>query len=856
MNNNIQTPHANAILRSLGTGMRTGLASRLLPALIVLAQLAGPIASEAATVWTGPVTAFTDPAGSDPTLPANQDRLTPNVWITRGLENGIYNAKTETGFTHFFSPADTEWADGTTANYSSLTYTDWNTWSKNVHGGPPNTVGVNAVAHLISDNIYLDLKFTSWAVTGGGFSYQRSTPAGANTPPSVSITNPANNASFVAPAIVTIQADASDPDGSVTNVQFFDGATSLGNAPSSPYGISANLALGSHTLTAVASDNLGATTTSASVTVTVISNSPPTVSIISPTNAASFTAPATVIIAATANDLDGTVTNVQFFDGAISLGNVASRPFSILAGLSVGTHTLTATASDNEGTTTTSVTVTVTVASNAPPNEPAFTGIFLTNTTAIAPAVSLTNGSLRFIWQGDASAQFDLLYAQGLGSNILWQLAQPNIAGTASGSNSLVDPPYLASPGYGPNTNLFYRLMALPPQAPGLVVGLQIIATNLVSPTVLTHAHDGSGRLFIADQVGQVRVVDSGGNLLPTPFLDISNRMVTLTTNYDERGLLGLAFHPGYATNGRFFVYYAAPPPSTNFNNMTVLSEFKVSAIDTNLADPASERVLLTINEPESNHEGADIVFGPDGYLYLGPGDGGGAGDQHGTTGNAQSLTSLLGKILRIDVDSGSPYGIPADNPFVSTPGARPEIYAYGLRNPWRFSFDRGGTRQGFVADVGQNFYEELDILRMGGNYGWRILEGTHAYDPGLAATLGVNIPSLDFPIFEYAHGSLGISIIGGFVYRGAGYPDLAGKYVFGDFSTGFAAPDGQLYYLDQTRPGIWERFSFQLWPNGDRLGRFVKGFGEDEVGEIYLLSTTTLGPTGNTGDIRRLVRP
>jgi hypothetical protein len=144
----------------------------------------------------------------------------------------------------------------------------------------------------------------------------------------------------------------------------------------------------------------------------------------------------------------------------------------------------------------------------------------------------------------------------------------------------------------------------------------------------------------------------------------------------------------------------------------------------------------------------------------------------------------------------------------------------------------------------------------MGGNYGWRILEGTHAYDPGLAATLGVNIPSLDFPIVEYAHGSLGISIIGGFVYRGAGYPDLAGKYVFGDFSTGFAAPDGQLYYLDQTRPGIWERFSFQLWPNGDRLGRFVKGFGEDEVGEIYLLSTTTLGPTGNTGDIRRLVRP
>jgi hypothetical protein len=196
------------------------------------------------------------------------------------------------------------------------------------------------------------------------------------------------------------------------------------------------------------------------------------------------------------------------------------------------------------------------------------------------------------------------------------------------------------------------------------------------------------------------------------------------------------------------------------------------------------------------------------------------------------------------------------DNPFVSTPGALPEIYAYGLRNPWRFSFDRGGTHQGFVADVGQNFWEELNVLRKGANYGWRILEGNHAYDPGLATTLGVNIPSLDFPIFEYRHGPLGIAIIGGFVYRGAGYPDLVGKYVFGDFSTSFGVADGQLYYLAETRPGIWERFSFQLYPSGGRLGRYLKGFGEDEAGEIYLLSTTRLGPAGNTGDIRRVVRP
>jgi len=178
-----QTTRGNTQPRALGIIKQPGPAFRRLAMLFLLARLAAPVVSVATTIWTGPVTTFTDVAGSDPTLPANQDRLTPNVWITRGLHQGIYNAKTETGFAHFFSPADTQWADGTTANYSSLSYTDWNTWAKNIHGGPPSTVGVNAVVHLVSDDIYLDLKFTSWGVTGGGFSYQRSTPPGANTPP-------------------------------------------------------------------------------------------------------------------------------------------------------------------------------------------------------------------------------------------------------------------------------------------------------------------------------------------------------------------------------------------------------------------------------------------------------------------------------------------------------------------------------------------------------------------------------------------------------------------------------------------------------------------------------------------------
>ncbi len=487
---------------------------------------------------------------------------------------------------------------------------------------------------------------------------------------------------------------------------------------------------------------------------------------------------------------------------------------------------------------------------------PAFTAIYLTNTTAFAPAASITNGSVFLQWQGDPNAMFDLLYSTSLGSNTSWQLAQPNIQGSASGSNSLQDVPFLASPAYSANSNLFYRLAELPPPAPGLQLGIQVIASNFVSPTVLTYAPDGSGRRFVADQTGQIWILPKGGGVLPTPFLDISNRMVTLHSGYDERGLLGLAFHPGYATNGRFFVYYAAPPPNTNYDNQTVLSEFHVSATDSNLADPASERILLKIPEPEFNHEGAALHFGPDGYLYLAPGDGGGAGDQHGPLGDGQVLTNLLGKMLRIDVDSGSPYAIPPDNPFINIPGARPEIYAYGLRNPWRFSFDRGGTHQGFIADVGQNLWEEVDLLRKGANYGWRIMEGDHAYDLPLAATLGVSIASLDFPIFEYEHGPIGIAIIGGFVYRGTAYPALVGKYVFGDFSTGFSTPDGHLYYLDQTRPGIWQRFAFQLGAAGQSFGRFIKGFGEDQDGELYVLSTTELGPSGSTGDVRLLTPP
>src|ERR1035441_4866092 len=225
-------PHANYILMGL-----------------CLAALSGPLSGRAATIWTGPTTTFVNNAGSDPTQAVNQDRLTPNVWITRGSSQGIYNAKTETGFTHDLSPADTEWADGTIANYSSLPYMNWNAWAQSHPGGPVATVGVSAVVHLISDDIYLNVQFTSWGQRTGGFSWQRSTPASADMPPTVAITSPTNGASFTAPANVPITATANESDGSVTNVQFFDGATSLGNDTTSPYSVTASLAAGSHALT-------------------------------------------------------------------------------------------------------------------------------------------------------------------------------------------------------------------------------------------------------------------------------------------------------------------------------------------------------------------------------------------------------------------------------------------------------------------------------------------------------------------------------------------------------------------------------------------------------------------------------
>ena len=264
-------------------------------------------------------------------------------------------------------------------------------------------------------------------------------------------------------------------------------------------------------------------------------------------------------------------------------------------------------------------------------------------------------------------------------------------------------------------------------------VDLQLVADGFTSPIGIVASPDNTGRLFVIDQVGKIWIIDQTGNKLSTPFMDVSLSMIPLIENYDERGLLGLAFHPQFATNHKFYVYYQLPPRTGNTNNLSRISEFQTGS-DANLADMSSERILLELDDPQNNHNGGTLAFGPDGFLYISIGDGGAANDvadghvddwyAANAGGNGQDIeANLFGDILRIDVDSGSPYGIPADNPFVGKDGLD-EIYAYGFRNPYRMSFDMGGNHDLIAGDAGQSLYEEIDLVTKGGNYGWNVKEG------------------------------------------------------------------------------------------------------------------------------------
>jgi glucose/arabinose dehydrogenase len=401
-------------------------------------------------------------------------------------------------------------------------------------------------------------------------------------------------------------------------------------------------------------------------------------------------------------------------------------------------------------------------------------------------------------------------------------------------------------------------------------IALELVARGFAAPVVLAAAPDGSGRLFVADQTGRIWILDADGQRQEMPFLDVRRRMVDLTPTYDERGLLGFAFHPRFRDNGRFFVYYSAPlreGAPEGWDHTSRLSEIRVSPMDPALADPSTERVILQVDQPQSNHNGGHIAFGPDGYLYVALGDGGGANDTglgHPAQGNGQDTGTLLGSILRLDVDAGEPYGIPPDNPLVGTDG-RDEIYAYGLRNPFRMAFDTGGDHALFVGDVGQNLREEVNIVSAGGNYGWRVREGSHCFDPSAPDTSPAQCPDqgadgvpLRAPILEYSH-ETGIAVIGGIVYRGNDLTHLEGHYIFGDWSTSFTNADGKIF--DAVSPtsdeATWSFRQFSIATTREReLTSFLLSFGEDSQGELYALTSELPGPLGSTGRVYKLVPP
>lgn len=406
-------------------------------------------------------------------------------------------------------------------------------------------------------------------------------------------------------------------------------------------------------------------------------------------------------------------------------------------------------------------------------------------------------------------------------------------------------------------------------------VALAVVAEGLTSPVGMAIPPDGSGRKFIIDQIGLVRVIDAGGNVLPDAFLDIRDRMVALNPDFDERGLLGLAFHPNYAQNGRFFIYYSAPKgpaAPADFNSELRLSEFLVSAAGANTADPASEQILLRLDDPQFNHNAGQLAFGPDdGYLYVSIGDGGAANDagvgHNPTIGNGQDRSVLFGKLLRLDVSTPGSLAIPPDNPFVGVVGTRDEIWAYGLRNSWRFSFDTGGDRRLFLADVGQDLFEEINIVEKGGNYGWRIREAHVCFDPdnpdtppASCATTGAGGEPLINPILYYPHtdpadGIAGLAAVGGFVYRGSQFPGLVGRYVFGDWSTDFSTPDGTLMAATEDSGGVWSLRELGVTVSRTgRIGSYILAFGQDADGELYVLTTQNAGPAGTTGRVRKLL--
>ena len=415
-------------------------------------------------------------------------------------------------------------------------------------------------------------------------------------------------------------------------------------------------------------------------------------------------------------------------------------------------------------------------------------------------------------------------------------------------------------------------------------IGLKLIADGLSAPMALAALPDGSGRLLIAEQSGVITLIDRDGKKSDQPFLDVRPKMVGINKGMEERGLLGLALHPQFKSNRKFYVVYSAQlrtnaPPK--WDHAERLSEFKATA-DFASIDPASERVILEIDEPDWNHNSGRIAFGPNGFLYLSVGDGGAFNDVgdvargrgHPPEGFGQRLDTLLGKVLRLDIDRGSPYGIPKDNPFADGKKGLPEIFAYGLRNPWGMSFDRGGKHDLILADVGQDRWEEINVIVNGGNYGWRLREGFDGFDPKNprsaptnAVTVGADGKPFVDPVLTYKtlrgrgadSNAFGVTVTGGYVYRGKAIPALVGKYIFADWSRSMAIADGTL--LVATIPSgnaagaRWtaEPLAVKDFPDG-RIKSFIWALGEDADGELYVLANGINSAFGTRGKVFKLV--
>lgn len=412
--------------------------------------------------------------------------------------------------------------------------------------------------------------------------------------------------------------------------------------------------------------------------------------------------------------------------------------------------------------------------------------------------------------------------------------------------------------------------MAQPASA--LDVKLEVVAEGLTHPLIMV-SPPGDDRKFIVEQTGTIKILGADGKLMGEDFLNIKHKLPPLKWEFDEEGLLGLAFPPDFKKTGKFYIAYTGQLRGEAdlgkqlwYAHTNVVAEMRVSKDNPNKADPTYERLVSQIDWPQFNHNGHWIGFGPDGMLYISTGDGGYANDwgigHNVTLGNGQDMASLNGKILRIDVN-GDPYNVPNDNPFANNSKYAPEIWASGLRNPWRCSFDMGGAKELFCADVGQNSYEEVNIITKGANYGWRRMEGLHCFDyvnpnthPATCDKAGLTDPILEYkngsnPTFAAKGDFEGISITGGYVYRG---PNKAwdGVYFFGDWSKSFQVAQGVLF-AGKKSGNTWTKETVKV-TNMD-FHDFVLGFGQDNQGNVYVMGTKIRGPNGEQDKIYKIVQ-